>query len=427
MKFKSLFTKFALLIFLATAVGIVSTHFAFYLNFLTMRKNLPVSECFQQNAASIALQFNINNKELSKKLLHDNNLELRYVNGTVDWSSSNEVPSLNTILHKSDGKPAFWFRNKMIYIIKIENATYIFMSVDPFKQFGFPWHLASMWSGLMILLFGFIYYKTREWLKPLRVLHAGVNQAGEGNFLIDLPRTTSDELGQLIDSFNSMALKVRTDIKSRDQLLRDISHELRSPLSRMMVALEFIPDGNIRQTLKNNILALEKMTVSILEEERIDSPYGKIKREPFDLKAMIVDLIDNRNQFGRSVVELISDEPLEINADKERIRMALSNVLDNSIKYSRDNNKPVEVSYHNAGNTATISIHDFGIGIPEADIPFIFEPFFRVDKARLHSTGGYGLGMSLTKKIIDAHKGKISINSKLNSGTTFTIELPMTE
>jgi signal transduction histidine kinase len=423
MKRSSLFTKFTLLIVLATIVGLIITHFAMYLYFSNNRKKIPLGEGIHLVAEIIASQIDNTSENANRKLLERYGFNVRYIKGNIEWFSSKDVPTLKIIKEKSNGKHTFWLKKNLITVVNHNDAVFIFQGLDPFGNASFPWDIMILWSCLMIVLFGFVHFRIRYFLKPLRILHEGVLKAGSGDFTIELPRTSSDELGQLIDSFNNMALKVRNDIKSRDQLLRDISHELRSPLSRMMVALEFVPENSMRQILKNNILTLEKMTSSILEEERIDSPYGKIKREIFDLKSLITEIVDSRRLDGCAVA-LLNSEPVEICADKERIKMALSNVIDNGIKYSRNNTKPVEVRYSKDDLNTSVSITDYGIGIPESEIPFIFEPFYRVDKAR-KNTGGYGLGMSLLKKIIDAHRGTIMVNSVPNSGTTIYIKLPI--
>jgi signal transduction histidine kinase len=192
----------------------------------------------------------------------------------------------------------------------------------------------------------------------------------------------------------------------------------------MMMATEFVPDVEIRQSLKNNILILEKMTASILEEERIDSPYGKINRDSFDLEKMLAEIVEQKKNNGQTVV-LSTTESLILCADRERLRIAITNIVDNSLKYSRKDSGPVQIYYTKVDNAVQIRISDSGIGIAEAEIPFIFEPFYRVDKARKQTAGGYGLGLSLTKKIINAHNGTITVDSVISKGTTFTVSLPL--
>jgi len=423
MKKNSLFTKFTILISVSIVAGIIFTHFTALYFMKQMQKELPVSENIYNICKILVNQIDINDEHATRSFIKQFNIELRYVNGTIEWTSSKLVPRLDVTRKYSKNKHSFWYNDDIVTTIETNNGTYIFMGINPLKKFDFPWQLVAVWSVFIIILLGFIHYKIRDYLKPLKTLHRGVLQAEQGDFSIKLPATTNDELGQLIHTFNSMALKVGNDIQSRDQLLRDLSHEFRSPLSRMMMATEFVPDGEIRQSLKNNILILEKMTASILEEERIDSPYGKINRDSFDLQIMLTEIVEQKRNNGQTVV-LSNNESLVLCADQERLRIAIVNIVDNSLKYSRKDSEPVQIHYTKIDNTVQIRISDTGIGIAEEEIPFIFEPFYRVDKARKHTAGGYGLGLSLTKKIINSHNGTITVDSVLSKGTTFKITLP---
>lgn len=424
MKKNSLFTKFTILISASIVAGIIFTHFTALYFMKQMHQQLPVSENIYTICKILVEQIDINDKRATLSHIKQFNTELRYVNGNVEWTSSTLVPRLDVIKKYSKNKHSFWYNGDIVTTIETNNGIYIFMGINPLKKLEFPWQLVAVWSVFIIILLGFIHYKTREYLKPLKILHNGVLQAEQGDFSIKLPATTNDELGQLIHTFNSMALKVGNDIQSRDQLLRDLSHEFRSPLSRMMMATEFVPDVEIRQSLKNNILILEKMTASILEEERIDSPYGKINRDSFDLEKMLAEIVEQKKNNGQTVV-LSTTESLILCADRERLRIAITNIVDNSLKYSRKDSGPVQIYYTKVDNAVQIRISDSGIGIAEAEIPFIFEPFYRVDKARKQTAGGYGLGLSLTKKIINAHNGTITVDSVISKGTTFTVSLPL--
>lgn len=424
MKKTSLFTKFTVLIFYSAIIVLVTTHGVLHLYFNSMRSKLPLREGFYQFSKYIVGQIDINDTVSAIKLLRDQGLEMRFRGDNFEWASSRDVPNIESIDSRISNQPAFWYHKRLVSKIENGRGTYILQSVNLFEQLSFPWGIILVWSAILIFIFCIAHLRIRCLLKPVRILQNGVKQISTGHFDIQLPQTTSDELGLLIHSFNNMARHIHNDIKARDQLLRDISHELRSPLARMLVALEFVPEGNIRQTLKNNITVLEKMTSTILEEERLDSPYGKVKPEKIDLGNLLSDIVDSRKQNSPPVV-LKSGKQVQISVDLQRMRMAISNVIDNAIKYSKPDSMPIVVSYNNDDYNATISICDNGIGISEKELPFIFEPFYRVDKARSHNSGGYGLGMSLTKKIVEAHNGSISIVSYPDKGTTVTIALPL--
>jgi signal transduction histidine kinase len=136
------------------------------------------------------------------------------------------------------------------------------------------------------------------------------------------------------------------------------------------------------------------------------------------------DLI-NEVALQYSTVDLkINDDEIEINADKERLRLLLKNLIENAIKYSKNSSEPVSIKVVEKNNNVEIFIHDKGEGIPDKELEFIFEPFYRVDKSRTKESGGFGLGLHLCKNIVEAHKGKITVQSKIGEGTTFNIILP---
>ncbi|MBN1577858.1 MAG: HAMP domain-containing histidine kinase [Chitinispirillaceae bacterium] len=423
MKKSSLFAKFTILIVLAAVIIAVASHAALYINFSRMRNNIEIYKGFRRYAEFVVTHIDFNDTVSVRAHLAGMGLNVRYGGETFEWSTSGDVPDFETARKRSDDKPAFWLHNRLVATVRTAGGTFVVQGINPFERLRFPWDIFLIWSIVLTAVFGVTHLIIRQWLKPVRAMQAGVKRISDGDFDIQLPRTTSDELGQLIQSFNTMARQIRNDIKSRDQLIRDISHELRSPLSRMRLALEFVPEGSARQTLKNNIAVLEKMTGSILEEERLDSPFGKINRERFDLMKFINEIASGKSH-GTTPVVLDDAGPVAVTADRERLRMALSNVIDNAVNYSKPGGDPVRVTCRQDGRSVLITIRDNGIGIPEADLPFIFEPFYRVDKARRHNSAGYGLGLSLTKKVIDAHDGSISAQSIPEKGTTITIRLP---
>lgn len=251
---------------------------------------------------------------------------------------------------------------------------------------------------MLLLILGATHIVIGRLLRPIRILQHGVRRICAGQFDVHLAQTTSDELGELVQSVNTMTRQIRNDIKSRDQLLRDMSHEFRSPLARMLLALEFIPESGIRQIFRRNIALLEKMTGSILEDEGLDSPFGKIRRFRVDLVQIIGEIVESKKQEPVAV-RFGNKGPCMVDADEERMRMALANIIDNAVNYSRgDDAGTVNIACTRDDDGIIVTVKDNGIGIPAEELPFIFEPFYRVDKARRHRSGGFGLGLHLTKK-----------------------------
>jgi signal transduction histidine kinase len=216
-------------------------------------------------------------------------------------------------------------------------------------------------------------------------------------------------------------------LQTKDQLLMDISHELRTPITRMKVALEFLPESRARQSLQADMIEMEKMVSGILETARLRHKYAELKKQPADLGAL---LKQTAAAFENQLPEIkMVDFPSEVNVkvDPEQIKTVFENVLNNAIKFSRPESDPIRVTCQRQGSHAVIRIADKGIGIPQAELAHIFEPFYRVDKSRSKDTGGYGLGLSLCKTIMEAHAGKIEVQSRLKEGTTVLLFFPLTE
>lgn len=279
--------------------------------------------------------------------------------------------------------------------------------------------LIMVFSMMAVLLF--LYFGIRYILRPVKAMDKAVGELSAGNLDYRMETRRRDELGELARSFNSMAKRIQKMIQARDQLLLDASHELRSPLTRVKVALEFLEDKSVRENINDDIVEMETMIAELLESERLDSPHGGLHLEQVNLNE-IIQLICAEQGDKKPGIQFNEDKEIVLlAADPDRLKIALANLIQNALKYSDAQGKPVQVQLSREKDSIQISVQDFGQGIPEADIPFIFEPFYRVDKSRSKNTGGYGLGLSLTRKIIEAHQGKIEVKSTLRTGTEFIL------
>lgn len=301
---------------------------------------------------------------------------------------------------------------------------YTFIHGSPQHQHGDP--MRRHWLALVsVLFFAWLisWMMLRRILKPLRRLEKGVIAVRAGNLDVHVPEEGRDELAELARSFNAMTQSLKERLRARDQLLLDVSHELRSPLTRMRVAIEMAAPGTAVDSLREEVESLEKMVSEILETERLNSPTGRLRREPADLAALISEKVA---QFAGQAPGIAWKEtdPLLLTMDGDRMSLVLRNILDNALKYGRTAARPVEVSLRKEGPFAILEVTDFGPGIPEKDLRFVFEPFYRVDRSR-SSTTGYGLGLSLCKRIVEMHGGNISLASGPGKGTRVTIKLPL--
>ncbi|OGH01608.1 MAG: hypothetical protein A2600_11690 [Candidatus Lambdaproteobacteria bacterium RIFOXYD1_FULL_56_27] len=275
--------------------------------------------------------------------------------------------------------------------------------------------LLVMISSALVLAWAVL----RKIFAPLAGLDAGVRQVAEGNLEVKLPEGGNDELGHLSRAFNQMTLRVRQNLHSKEQLLYNVSHELRSPLSRMKLSLEFLPDSKPKTALAEEVREMEGMIDELLESARLESTYGVLSLASLEMGSLLRGLCER----GPGVCTLVAEQSAKFMGDAHRLERLFGNLLQNAFKHSPAG-VAVEVRVETTPGWVQVKVSDQGPGIPPADLPFLFEPFYRVDKSRSLKTGGYGLGLSLARQIALAHGGSIEVSSPPGQGATFVVKLP---
>ncbi|WP_419661561.1 sensor histidine kinase [Desulfosarcina variabilis] len=281
--------------------------------------------------------------------------------------------------------------------------------------------MALTTSGILALA----YFYLRRQLGPLRVLKKGVDEAGAGRLDHRIPEAGRSELRDLARAFNTMAERLSQLLHSKEQLLLDMSHELRSPITRLKVQLEFLTDDEARESLRSDVAEMESMVTAILESARMRHAAAVLNLQPTDLGQLAGSLAaDFKDRLPEIHLGLLVNEPVQV--DPEKIRTALRNLLDNALKHTPDDGPPVTLSMELKSEALDIVVADQGEGIPASAIPHLFEPFYRPDTSRSRKTGGYGLGLSLCKAIVDAHGGAIDLSSTPGEGTRVIVTIPRT-
>ena len=283
---------------------------------------------------------------------------------------------------------------------------------DKPTQFYAHLHLAITLVILVTVVSLVASFFIRKILKPLSILNDAVEKVGKGNLDQSILIQSNDELGALAGAFNRMTADLKKMIQARELLLLDVSHELRSPITRAKLALEMMPDSTEKESLADDLKEMERMITEILESERLKNGAIKLNLSEVIVGDLLQKLMDNyRYENSRIIIFSVSAD-LAIRADENMILTVLRNLIDNSLKYSLTQSKPIEISVIRTPQNITIQIEDFGHGISEDKLPFIFEPFYRVDPSRSRHTGGYGLGLHLCKRIMDMHDSEIKLNNK---------------
>ena len=243
-----------------------------------------------------------------------------------------------------------------------------------------------------------------------------------------------DELGELAQSFNSMAEKLEELVTSQKRLIRDISHELRSPLTRLNIALELTrkkthPDCEEHlKRIEKEAEELNVMISSLLSLSRLETCWQEMKITRFDLAEMLREVAEDGNFEAAAkdaMVELDKLEDAFIEGDPDILRRALQNVIRNAVRHTAPGTG-VEVSLKDdlAGGYLDITIRDHGPGLPEEELEKIFQPFYRFEEARDRQSGGAGIGLAIARRSIDLHKGTITAANAVDGGLILSIRLP---
>jgi two-component system sensor histidine kinase CpxA len=278
----------------------------------------------------------------------------------------------------------------------------------------------------VLLCYGFAHYLTA----PLRQLRSAVDRLGRGDLTARAEEKRHDELGDLAASFNRMADHIQTLLAAERRLLFDISHELRSPLARLSVAVELARTDEAGAPSLDRIQKeadrLNSLIRQMLEVTRTEGEPSRLKVGRVRIDDLVNGLVDDCSIEARAhgcALDLTSGGPLTLDGDSELLRRAIENVMRNAIRYAPAEST-VEVTVENGGNWATIRVRDYGPGVPPEALPRLFDPFYRVEQDRDRKSGGVGLGLSIARRAVELHKGKLKA-SNASPGLLVEIDLPV--
>ena len=242
------------------------------------------------------------------------------------------------------------------------------------------------------------------------------------------------EIEDLAKMFNEMLDGIQQSVEAQKRFTSDVSHEIRSPLTSLRGSIEVAlrrrrSPAEYEEVLKNNladIIRLSRITDNLLFLGKADNKILELRRQWLDIGYLIERVIEHLQDKAADAgvsIDREYGETIEISGDVELLEQAFANLLDNAIKYSPERGR-ITVRTAQDKENITVRIRDAGSGIPEADLPHIFERFYRVKDAHTRRAGGTGLGLAITKWIVNAHNGKIGVESVVGSGTTFFVVLP---
>jgi two-component system sensor histidine kinase GlrK len=276
----------------------------------------------------------------------------------------------------------------------------------------------------------------RSITNDLTSIRAGIKHIAQGDFSYKIPLDSTDELGMLADSFNNMAIRLKELDDMKSEFISIVSHELKTPLTSMKEAANLLMEGvggdldekqkRLISIMEQGINRLLQTIGELLEMSKLESGIVQLQMEMHEINDIVAGFISEIKPYadtkGVNIHVRYLQKGCMVILDKNKILQVLTNLTHNAIKYSHEGSR-VDVRIKNPDDYITVEIEDHGKGIPQEDIPLIFEKFYQSKTTRGHS--GIGLGLAISKSIVDAHGGRIYAKSSVGKGSVFTFSLPL--
>lgn len=303
------------------------------------------------------------------------------------------------------------------------------------EGFEFAWSRGALWSVVVggSTAGGLSYLVSKRIMEPLVRLEKVTQKVAAGHLEERLPSSEIPELNRLALSFNRMAIDLEGVEQRRRELVSDLTHELRTPLTVVEGYLEGLADGTIEpsietyQRLVRETTRLRRLVNDLQELSQAEAGYLPIYTQPINVHALLLSM---RQKFSDQLLEagpkLLLDCPPDLPAalaDPERVEQILMNLLGNALRYTGEGS--ITLQARSEVNLVWIAVIDTGQGIAADELPFVFERFWRSDRSRDRQSGGTGIGLAISRRLVELQGGTIDVKSQLGQGSTFRFSLPL--
>jgi len=429
---KSLFLRIAMMVTTFTVALIMVIYFVVYLSFTEQDTILDTHEFYYYSHMVESWGMPPDTTIILKDLKNLKMIGGIYKEGVKVWSFPNDF-SREGYLEYSDSQylgdlyeiqiPLYVTFGDLYQLpaATVENGDFIYYLAINFES---PSELmlrmvpASILTlAFMIILFLFL----QRYLYPIKLMKRRIFALEGGDLDSTITIRGEDELADLSKTINKLIFDIKSLLTKKQNLLADVSHELRSPLARMQLLIEMLPTHKNAIRLKNEVRYLEQIISNLLLSDKLSVPYKNLELSEVGLPDFL-DRIIARIPQSSSEIKVVGEIPnIKLKIDSTKMGIAFTNLLGNAIKYGRSST-PIQIVCNADNLYFSFIVQDFGTGINPDDLKRITEPFFRVASER--QKGGIGLGLSITQKIASTHGGDLLIQSEVGKGSVFTIRLP---
>jgi signal transduction histidine kinase len=311
------------------------------------------------------------------------------------------------------------YRHLLLASVQLPDASWVNFRLATFQtaptEHGVLASLSAMALGILLVSVVLV----RSVTAPLRTLARAADRIGIDLAAPEVPQTGPREIQQTAKAFNRMQARIKRLISDRTQTLAAVSHDLKTPITRLRLRAEFVKDEELRQTIEGDLDEMERMIESTLAFLRGDATGEESKT--VDIATILETVSDQLVDTGHDV-DLAGLPHVSVCCKPLAIKRALSNLVENAVKYGRR----ARVNLAERGDEIVITIADDGPGIPEEEMERVFDPFYRLEASRSRETGGTGLGLTVARTAIRAHGGDVRLHNLDPSGLCVTVTLPKT-
>lgn len=292
-----------------------------------------------------------------------------------------------------------------------------------------------VWTTTAIGVIGLVltFALSRQILQPVGALTAAARRMEAGDLDVRVEQRTggADEIGNLAQAFNAMASRLSETERLRKQLVSDVAHELRSPVTNLRVTLEAIQDGLLPldrasiDALHEETLFLQRLLLDLQDLTLADAGQLPLRTEPLDLSATVRRAVAALGQrVGEAPIHTHVANGLTVKGDPDRLEQVFRNLIENARRHTPAEGR-IDIRARSTGSTISVQVADTGAGIDRAHLPHVFDRFYRADFSRSRETGGAGLGLAIVRQLVAAHGGAVTAASEgAGKGAAFTVTLP---